>query len=46
MQEGDDNTKFYHKYDNGRKAINTIWKLKDDHGHSINTFPHVASLAT
>jgi len=25
LLEGDDNTKFYHKFVNGRKAINTIW---------------------
>jgi len=25
--EGDNNTKFFHKFSNGRKAINTIWEL-------------------
>eukprot|EP00253_Pinus_taeda_P016616 PITA_16616 len=25
IKEGDDNTKFYHKFANGRKSINTIW---------------------
>lgn len=25
MHEGDENTKFYHKFTNGRKVINTIW---------------------
>ena len=28
IQEGDANTKFYHKFANGRKAINTIWQLQ------------------
>jgi len=25
MKDGDANAKFYHKFSNGRKAINTIW---------------------
>lgn len=45
MLEGDDNTKFYHKFANGRKAINTIWQLSNEQGHIVNTFPQLASLA-
>eukprot|EP00253_Pinus_taeda_P017821 PITA_17821 len=30
LLEGDDNKKFFHKYANGRKSINTIWHLKND----------------
>eukprot|EP00253_Pinus_taeda_P016512 PITA_16512 len=33
MLEGDENTKFYHKFANGRKAINTIWQLQNDQGY-------------
>lgn len=32
LKEGDDNTKLYHKHENGRKAINTIWELKNGQG--------------
>eukprot|EP00253_Pinus_taeda_P016547 PITA_16547 len=46
MLEGDDNTKFYHKFANGRKAINTIWKLPNEQGQPLNTFPQLAALAS
>eukprot|EP00253_Pinus_taeda_P019805 PITA_19805 len=46
LQEGDDNTKFYRKYENGRKAINTIWQLSNDQCLTVNTFPQLASLAS
>eukprot|EP00253_Pinus_taeda_P023577 PITA_23577 len=46
MLEGDDNTKFYHKFANGRKAINTIWELPNEQGHPLNTFPQLAALAS
>jgi len=45
LLEGDDNTKFYYKFANGRKNINTIWQLLDEHGHHANTFPQLATLA-
>jgi len=45
MQEGDANTKLYHKFANGRKAINTIWQLPIKGGTTANTFPQLASLA-
>lgn len=28
--EGDDNRKFYHKFTNGQKEINTIWHLNNE----------------
>eukprot|EP00253_Pinus_taeda_P029406 PITA_29406 len=46
LREGDDNTKFYHKFSNGRRAINTIWKLTNEQGVEVDTFPHLASLVT
>lgn len=45
VQQGDANTKFYHKFANGRKAINTIWQMQDGQGGTSNTFPQLASLA-
>lgn len=44
--EGDDNTKFYHKFANGCKVINTIWQLTNEQGETVNTFPRLATLAT
>lgn len=35
MEEGDNNTKFYHKFENGRKAINTIWQHPDERGQIV-----------
>lgn len=32
LQEGDQNTMFFHKYASGRKKANQICKLKDKHG--------------
>lgn len=44
LLEGDDNTNFYHKFANGRKAINTIWQLSNEQGHIVNNFPQLDSL--
>lgn len=30
LKEGDDNSNFFHKFANGRKVINTIWKLTNE----------------
>eukprot|EP00253_Pinus_taeda_P033651 PITA_33651 len=46
LTEGDNNTKFYHKFANGWKAINTIWELKDQQGHTISNQQNLARLAT
>eukprot|EP00253_Pinus_taeda_P032607 PITA_32607 len=46
LLEGDANTKFYHKFANGRKAINTIWELMDEHGHKVTSQRNLANLAT
>ena len=32
LKEGADNSKFFHKFANGRKAINIIWKLTNEQG--------------
>eukprot|EP00253_Pinus_taeda_P033090 PITA_33090 len=44
--EGDDNTKLYHKFANGRKAINTIWELRDEQNQIITSQRNLARLAT
>jgi len=46
LTEGDDNTKFYHKFANGRKTINTIWELQDEQGQTISSQKNLARLAT
>eukprot|EP00253_Pinus_taeda_P030029 PITA_30029 len=45
LKDGDNNTKFYHKFANERKVINTIWELKNEHGQVIQTFRELAALA-
>eukprot|EP00253_Pinus_taeda_P031908 PITA_31908 len=46
LLEGDANTKYYHKFANGWKIINTIWELKDEHGHQVSSQKNLARLAT
>lgn len=46
LKEGDDNSKIFHKFGNGRIVVNTIWKLTNEQGVEVDTFPHLASLAT
>jgi len=46
LMEGDANTKFYHKFANGRKIINTIWELKNDQGQPVSQQHNLARLAT
>ena len=46
LLEGDNNTKFYHKFANGRKAINTIWELVDAQDHIVTSQRQLAKLAT
>lgn len=45
LVEGDNNTKFYHKFANGRKAINTIWELQNAQGQMITEQQGLVSLA-
>ena len=39
---GDENSKFFHQFAKGRKAINTIWELENDDGTSATTFEQLA----
>eukprot|EP00253_Pinus_taeda_P004777 PITA_04777 len=45
LTEGDNNTKFFHKFANGRKAINTIWELHNAQGQLATTQQDLARLA-
>ena len=36
LECGDDNTKFFHAYAQGRKAANTIWSLQDEEGIHVD----------
>eukprot|EP00253_Pinus_taeda_P008242 PITA_08242 len=45
LKEGDANTTFYHKFTNGRKAINSIWELRDEQNQSITSQRNLACLA-
>lgn len=44
LKGGYDNTKLYHKFSNGRRAINTIWHLEDEVGHKAQTFHQISNL--
>jgi hypothetical protein len=44
LEQGDENTKFFHAFAKGRKATNTIWDMKDPEGRTISTFPGLAEL--
>lgn len=46
LKEGDENSKFFHRFANGRKAINTIWELKDEQGHQVSNQGELAHLAS
>jgi len=42
LDKGDENKKFFQAYEKGRKASNTIWKLKDQEGHEVSSFEGLA----
>lgn len=44
LQVGDGNTKFFHKYANGRKANNTIWEMPSDLDRIATTHPQLTHL--
>jgi hypothetical protein len=44
LENGDENTKFFHAYAKGRKAANTIWSLKDQEGRSVTSFEGLANM--
>eukprot|EP00253_Pinus_taeda_P034108 PITA_34108 len=37
LREGDKNTKFFHRFANKRREVNTIWEIKDEVGNSYFT---------
>ena len=44
LKSGDENSKFFHQFSNGRKAINTIWSLKDQQGNQHHNFHQLAQM--
>jgi hypothetical protein len=44
LEQGDENTKFFHAFSKGQKASNTIWNMKDPEGRTLSTFPELAEL--
>ena len=44
LECGDENTKKFHSYARGRKALNTIWSLEDSMERSHETFEDMATL--
>lgn len=46
LLEGDDNTKFFHKFANGKKDVNTIWQLNNENGIPLSSFRQLSGVAT
>eukprot|EP00253_Pinus_taeda_P029408 PITA_29408 len=44
LKAGDENTRFFHNYAKGRKSKNTIWRLKDEEGREVGSFPELSGL--
>eukprot|EP00253_Pinus_taeda_P006521 PITA_06521 len=45
IKEGDKNTKFFHRFSNHRRKLNTIWQIKDGEGNRYNKQSNISSLA-
>lgn len=41
LKEGDRNTKFFHRYANGRRESNSIWEIKNEMGSSVVTQEYI-----
>jgi len=41
---GDDNIKFFHRFTNHKKCINTIWEMKDYEDHNVRDFTILVEL--
>eukprot|EP00253_Pinus_taeda_P008879 PITA_08879 len=44
LKAGDENTRFFHNFAKGRKSANTIWRLKDEEGREVSSFPKLSGL--
>jgi len=44
LENGDENTKFFHAYAKGRKETNTIWSLKDQEDRPVTTFEGLSNM--
>jgi hypothetical protein len=41
IQEGDNNTKYFHKFASFRRMTNSIWEIKDDQGKKVTNFEEI-----
>jgi len=39
IQEEDRDTKFFHRYANHKRMVNTFWNIKDSNGNMVHAFP-------
>jgi hypothetical protein len=46
LQVGDENTKFFHHFENGRKLSNTIWSIDRMDGSKASSFEDIAQEGT
>eukprot|EP00253_Pinus_taeda_P033560 PITA_33560 len=44
LKSGNENTRFFHNFAKGRKSANTIWRLKDEEGREVSSFPELSGL--
>lgn len=44
LKEGDQNTKFFHRYANFRRNINSIWQITDLDGHISQTQEEISDV--
>ena len=44
LKSGDENTKFFQKFTQGRKEANTIWDMKNEEGEKVSSFKSLAKL--
>jgi hypothetical protein len=42
IQEGDNNTKYFHIFASFRRETNSIWEIKDDQGKKVTSFEEIA----
>lgn len=41
VKKGNMNTNFFHRYENFRRHVNTIWGIKDSSGNMAHNFPKI-----
>jgi len=41
IREGDNNTKYFHKFSSFYRMTNSIWEIKDDQGKKVTSFEEI-----